>query len=50
MPHERAVEIVLAGRGTHFDPDVVDAFIAMGDEIRAIAARFLDSEEAMKEA
>jgi putative two-component system response regulator len=50
MPHERAVEIVLAGRGTHFDPDVVDAFIAMGDEIRAVAARFLDSEEAMKEA
>ncbi len=49
MPHERAVEIVLAGRGTHFDPDVVDAFVAMGDEIRAIAARFRDSEEAMKE-
>ena len=49
MPHERAVEIVLAGRGTHFDPDVVDAFIAMGDEIRAIAARFRDSEEAVNE-
>jgi cyclic di-GMP phosphodiesterase len=49
MPHERAVEIVLAGRGTHFDPDVVDAFIALGDEIRAVAARFLDNEEAMKQ-
>jgi len=49
MPHERAMEILLAGRGTHFDPDVIDAFVAMGDEIRAIAARFLDSEEAMKE-
>ncbi|HET9765511.1 MAG TPA: two-component system response regulator [Thermoanaerobaculia bacterium] len=49
MPHERAVEIVLAGRGTHFDPDVVDAFLALGDEIRAVAARFLDSEEAMKQ-
>ena len=49
MPHERAVEIVLAGRGTHFDPDVVDAFLAVEDEIRTIAARFRDDEEAAKE-
>ena len=40
MPHERAVEILLEGRGSHFDPDVVDAFVAIGDEIRAIAALF----------
>ena len=28
---------------------VVDAFIAMEDEIRAVAARFRDSEETTKE-
>lgn len=27
MTHEQAAAIILAGRGTHFDPDVVDAFI-----------------------
>jgi putative two-component system response regulator len=26
MSHERAMETILHGRGTHFDPDVVDAF------------------------
>lgn len=26
--HEVAREIILDGRGTHFDPDVVDAFMA----------------------
>ena len=47
MPHERAFEILLEGRGSHFDPDVVDAFVAIGDEIRAIAALFLDNEAAL---
>ena len=47
MPHEQALQILLAGRGTHFDPDVVDAFVARGDEILAIAARFRDSDEAL---
>jgi adenylate cyclase len=26
MPHERAVELIVDGEGTHFDPAVVDAF------------------------
>ena len=47
MPHDRAFEILLEGRGSHFDPDVVDAFVAIGDEIRAIAALFLDNEAAL---
>ena len=29
LPPERAREIITAGRGTHFDPDVVDAFVAL---------------------
>lgn len=27
VPHARAVEIIVEGRGRHFDPDVVDAFL-----------------------
>jgi putative two-component system response regulator len=27
LPHEEAVEVIVKGRGTHFDPDVVDAFV-----------------------
>ena len=28
MPHEKAVAIIEEGRGTHFDPDLVDAFLS----------------------
>ena len=49
MPHEKAVVIVQQGRGTHFDPDVADAFVALKDEFRDIAARFADSDQDMAE-
>jgi putative two-component system response regulator len=29
MSHEKSRAIILEGRGTHFDPDVVDAFLAL---------------------
>jgi putative two-component system response regulator len=44
MPHEQAVKIVFEGRGQHFDPDIVDAFIELQDAFRDIAARFADSD------
>jgi response regulator RpfG family c-di-GMP phosphodiesterase len=47
MPHSKAVQIIEESRGTHFDPDVTDAFIALADEFKAIAARFADSDEEM---
>lgn len=40
MPHEEAVEIILDGRGSHFDPDVVDAFIESGEAFRDIGTRY----------
>ncbi|WP_421829471.1 response regulator [Lacisediminimonas profundi] len=43
MPHEDAVALILKARGTHFDPDVVDAFAQIQDEFRAIAGRFVDA-------
>jgi putative two-component system response regulator len=42
FPHERAVAIVLEGRGKHFDPEMVDAFDALQDDFRATALRFSD--------
>ncbi len=35
--HEKAKEIILNNRGTHFDPDIVDAFCELEEEFRAIA-------------
>lgn len=40
--HEQAVEIIREGRGTHFDPDVVDAMLQIHEEFREIAKRFKD--------
>ena len=40
MPHEEAVQIILDGRGSHFDPDVVDAFLETGEEFRKIRTRY----------
>ena len=37
MPHQQAVGIIRAQRGTHFDPDVVDAFVAGERDIEALS-------------
>jgi putative two-component system response regulator len=42
MTHEEALVIILDGRNKHFDPDVLDAFIAIADEFALIATRFSD--------
>ncbi len=44
MPHDWAVTIIRDGRGTHFDPDIVDAFLTVTDQLQAIAQRFADGE------
>lgn len=44
LPFEQAVAIIREGRGAHFDPDIVDAFLARLDEFESIAARHADSE------
>ncbi|MFZ4538844.1 HD-GYP domain-containing protein [Propionivibrio sp.] len=46
MSHEAASEIIREGRGTHFDPDVVDAFLKIHEQFREIAARFCEVTEA----
>jgi putative two-component system response regulator len=42
MPHAEAVQVIRAGRGGHFDPDVVDAFVELSDIFHGIALRFAD--------
>ena len=45
--HEQAVQIIEEGRGSHFDPDMVDAFMALSEEFRRIALQFADGEPAL---
>jgi putative two-component system response regulator len=45
MTQEQATQIIIAGRGSHFDPDVVDAFLILKDAFRLVAERFKDHPE-----
>ena len=38
--HETAVELIRQARGEHFDPDVVDAMLAIEEKFKIIASRF----------
>lgn len=40
-------EIIRDGRGSHFDPDMVDAFLSLSEEFRRIAQQFADGENAL---
>jgi putative two-component system response regulator len=42
MPQSEAVEIIKEGRGSHFDPEIVDAFLVIQDKMAAIAAQFCE--------
>jgi putative two-component system response regulator len=44
MSHEQASALISEGRGKHFDPDMVDAFLEIQEKFRAIAAEFADTE------
>jgi len=47
MPHDKAVQIIAASKGSHFDPDIVDAFMELTGEFQAIAQRYADSDSDM---
>lgn len=48
VPHDKAVQIIFSERGTHFDPDMVDAFIEIQDTFAEIATRYGDTEADMQ--
>jgi adenylate cyclase len=37
LPHEATVALIVKGRETHFDPDVVDAFLRVANEFEALS-------------
>lgn len=45
MPHAQAREIIIDGSGRHFDPDIVEVFLAIEQEFQDITARYKDSDE-----
>jgi hypothetical protein len=45
---EEAVQIISDGKGKHFDPDVVDAFLGINAVFRIIALTYADHEEERK--
>ena len=45
MTHAQALEILIRGRATHFDPDVIDAFLAVQVQFQIIATRYIDTDE-----
>ncbi len=42
FPHEKAKQVLLEGKGSHFDPDVVDAFLACEAQFMDIARTYKD--------
>ncbi len=48
VAHETAVSIIKEGAGTHFDPDMVEAFFSVADQFHEIALKYADTEEDIK--
>lgn len=48
VSHEVAVKILLSERGKHFDPDVVDAFMAVHEQFANICKRHADTDDDMQ--
>lgn len=44
-PHHEAVDIILEGDGSHFDPSVIEAFRELKETFRQIAIQFAGSDE-----
>ena len=40
--HEEAVRMIVAVKGSHFDPDIVDAFLQVEATFKRIASEFAD--------
>lgn len=49
MTHEKASSIISEGRGTHFDPEIVDTFLQISDLFHNIASAYGDHAAAHEE-
>lgn len=43
--HKKAVKMIARGKGKHFDPDIVEAFLALSEDFRQIALKYADHDE-----
>lgn len=48
VSHEQAVKIILEGKGTQFDSDIVDSFYEVHEEFHRISQTYADSEQDFK--
>jgi len=48
MSHEESVKVIREGAGTHFDPDLVEGFLEVSEELRRIADKFADAGSAVR--
>ncbi|MGE0738089.1 HD domain-containing phosphohydrolase [Sulfurimonas sp.] len=48
VSHEKGVAIMREGRGTHFDPDIFDAFLEIQDTFLEVALRYADAEDELQ--
>ncbi len=44
MPHDQAIHIINQGRGTHFDPEIIDVLPDVADDFQVIAMRNSDAQ------
>lgn len=44
MQHEKAVQIIVEGKDSHFDPDMVAVFVEIADQFQAIAEQYADTQ------
>ncbi|MBF0525546.1 MAG: HD domain-containing protein [Deltaproteobacteria bacterium] len=44
IPHSKAMAMIKEGRGTHFDPQMVDIFLELDEEIRQIGLEFAENQ------
>lgn len=45
--HEKAMSIIVDGKGAHFDPDIVEAFLSIEPEIEVLSYELADKVEAI---
>lgn len=49
FPIAKSLELIREGRGSHFDPEVVDAFFAIQDEILTLKAQYADDKQEVRD-
>ncbi len=48
MIHKEAMDIIVAAKGSHFDPDVTEAFVRAEQEFAGVATRYADTDASLE--